>query len=322
MDNRISANIICKNEIGNIGKCIDSILDYVYEVIVVDTGSTDGTFEYLQALEKKNGKVRLYHKEWNNNFADMRNYALELSDGDYILLIDGDMTLTNFEFNEGADYYICTVQVYNDKTDNTFNLPITMFFKNNGVRFYGARHATIERDMIRLGGTRAKANIIFSHPVLEASEIRLKMINNLDVHLKQLVSEPDNTRVYYDLCRTYYYLRYYNECIKYGVKVLESGLNKDCKATAAILIYLCYSFYDMEQNGLPFLTESLQIIPKQVCARYLLFLYFLKHNKELALQTYEEIEAISKTGESDLPADIILNQKQLDKIKGDLQNAL
>lgn len=320
MGNRISANIICKNEIGNIGKCINSVLDYVYEVIVVDTGSNDGTFEYLQALEKKNGKVRLYQKQWNNNFADMRNYALELSDGDYILLIDGDMTLTNFEFNEGAEYYICTVQMQGG--ENIFSFPITMFFKNNGVKFYGARHATIERDMLRIGGAVAKANIIFSHPVLEASEIRLKMINNLDVHLKQLVSEPDNTRVYYDLCRTYYYLRYYDECIKYGVKVLESSLNKDCKATAAILIYMCYQICEMEQNGLPFLTESLQIIPKQVYARYLLFLYFLKHNKELALQTYEEIEAISKTGESDLPADLILNNKQLAKIKGDLQNAL
>ena len=28
MDNRISANIICKNEIGNIGKCINSVIEY------------------------------------------------------------------------------------------------------------------------------------------------------------------------------------------------------------------------------------------------------------------------------------------------------
>jgi glycosyltransferase involved in cell wall biosynthesis len=321
MDNRISANIICKNEIGNIGKCINSVLDYVYEVIVVDTGSTDGTFEYLKELEKNNDKVKLYCKDWNNNFADMRNYALKLSDGDYILIIDADMTLTNFEFKWGADYYICNVQVTGEE-GNIYNLPITMFFKNNGVKFYGARHATIERDIIKLGGIVSKSNIRFSHPRLEASEIRIKMINNLEVHLKQLETEPDNTRVYYDLCRTYYFLKHYNECIKYGIKVLESNLNKDCKATAAVLIYMCYKLCDMEQNGLPFLTESLQIIPKQVYARYLLFLYFLKHNKELALQTYEEIESISKSGKSDLPADLILNNKQLDKIKGDLQNAL
>ena len=39
---------------------------------------------------------------------------------------------------------------------------------------------------------------------LEATEIRKKMISNLDIHLKQLIEEPENTRVYYDLCRTYY----------------------------------------------------------------------------------------------------------------------
>lgn len=320
MGNRISANIICKNEIGNIGKCINSILDYVYEVIIIDTGSTDGTFEYLKELEKNNDKIRLYHKRWNNNFADMRNYALDLSDGDYILIIDGDMTLTNFEYNEGAEYHICNVQI--NGADNTYNLPLVMFFKNNGARYYGARHATIERSIIKLGGAVVKSNITFSHPKLETTELKEKMIRNLDVHLKQLVSEPENIRVYYDLCRTHYYLKNYNECIKYGIKVLESNLNKDCKATAGILIYLCYNICEMTENGLPFLTESLNIIPKQIYGRYLLLLYFLKTNKELALQTYEEIESISKSGESDFPADIILNQKQLNKLKGEITDAL
>jgi len=316
---RISANIICKNEIENIEKCINSILDYVYEVIIVDTGSTDGTFEYLQSLERTNNKVRLYRKDWNDNFADMRNYAIEVSDGDYILVIDADMILTSFKFNEGADYYICNVKIKGE--ENTYNLPITMFFKNNGVKFYGARHATIERDILRIGGKVAHSDITFSHPKLEATEIKQKMIKNLDIHLKQLNEEPDNLRVKYDLCRTYFYLKNYNECIKYGIEVLQSKLNKDCRATAGILIYMIYSMCDMTDNGLPYLTESLNIIPNQVFARYLLFLHFLKTNKELAKQTYEEIESISKSGKSDLPGDIIFNEKQLIKLKGEY-NAL
>ena len=63
---------------------------------------------------------------------------------------------------------------------------------------------------------------------------------------------------------------------------------------------------------------SLELIPRQVFGRYFLMKHFQKINRKLALDTYEELEAISKSGKSDLPADIIFNDKQLNKIKGDL----
>ncbi|MEP4946774.1 MAG: glycosyltransferase, partial [Flavobacteriaceae bacterium] len=44
---KISALIITYNEIGYIEKCIDSI-SFADEIIVVDSYSNDGTFEYLQ----------------------------------------------------------------------------------------------------------------------------------------------------------------------------------------------------------------------------------------------------------------------------------
>jgi len=314
---RISANIICKNEIENISKCINSILDYVYEVIVIDTGSTDGTFEYLQHLEKTNDKVRVYHKEWNNNFADMRNYALELSTGDYILVIDGDMELINFEFNEGADYYICNVQIYNDTTDNLYSLPITLFFKNNGVKFYGARHATIERDILKIGGNVAQSKIRFSHPVISKEELQKKMEHNLEVHLKQLEEEPGNDTVYYHLCRTYYYLKNYDNAIKYGIEAINKPLNKDSKATAAILIYLSFLRYGIYEPN--YLTLSLRLIPKQIYARILLLDYIKDKEEKLANELYEEIESLSYSKNTDLSADYILNKNQLNILKGEIQ---
>ena len=311
----ISANIICKNEIENIVKCINSVLPYCNEIIVVDTGSTDGTIEAIKSIG--NSKIKLFYKEWNDNFADMRNFALEKSKGDFILALDADMALKTFEYEQGADYYVCNVQISGDE-ENVYNLPITLFFRNNGARYYGARHATIEKDIVRLGGIVRESNITLSHPKISATEIRAKMAHNLKVHLEQLKTEPDNETVFYHLCRTYYYLGYYNEAIKYGIKTLAAKVNREVKATAALLIYLVYNTCNMDKYGIQYLMYSLELIPRQVFGRYFLMKHFQKINRKLALDTYEELEAISKSGKSDLPADIIFNDKQLNKIKGDL----
>jgi len=313
---RISANIICKNEAENIIKCINSVINYCYEVIVIDTGSTDGTWELLKEYERENEKLRLYKKAWNDNFADMRNYALELSTGDYILVVDADMELMNFEFSEGADYYICNVQIYNDNTDNLYNLPITLFFKNNGVRFYGARHATIERDILKSGGTVATSKIRFSHPSISKEEMESKMKHNLDVHLKQLEEEKDNDNVYYHLCRTYYYLKDYDNAIKYGIETINRPLNKDAKASAAILIYMSFLRYGIYEPH--YLTLSMNLIPKQIFSRILLLDYIKDKDNNLANDLYEEIEALSNSKNTDLAADYILNKNQLNILKGEI----
>ena len=45
---KISALIITYNEIGYIEKCIESVA-FADEIIVVDSYSTDGTYEFLKA---------------------------------------------------------------------------------------------------------------------------------------------------------------------------------------------------------------------------------------------------------------------------------
>jgi len=50
---KLSALIITYNEMGYIEKCIDSI-SFADEIIVVDSYSTDGTYEYLLDHPKVN----------------------------------------------------------------------------------------------------------------------------------------------------------------------------------------------------------------------------------------------------------------------------
>lgn len=85
---KISATIIAKNEEKNIADCLAS-LEFVDEIVVVDSGSNDGT----EAICRANPKVRYLILPWNG-FGCQKNSAAELAVNDWILNIDADERVT------------------------------------------------------------------------------------------------------------------------------------------------------------------------------------------------------------------------------------
>jgi hypothetical protein len=84
----VSAALIVKNEIDNIDRCIASLDGFVDEVVVYDTGSTDGTIERARAL----GAV-VVEGEWRDDFAWARNEALRRCRGTWVVSLDADEEL-------------------------------------------------------------------------------------------------------------------------------------------------------------------------------------------------------------------------------------
>lgn len=81
---RLSATVITLNEEQDLARCLNSLKDFVDEVIVVDSGSSDKTLE----IAKKFGAKVFHHKF--SDFADQKNYALEKATGEWVLSIDAD----------------------------------------------------------------------------------------------------------------------------------------------------------------------------------------------------------------------------------------
>jgi len=86
---RLSLCMIVKNEEKNITKPLESVKDVAYEMIVVDTGSTDKTVVIAKELG-----ADIYHFEWINDFSAAKNYSIEQAKGDWILILDADEYLT------------------------------------------------------------------------------------------------------------------------------------------------------------------------------------------------------------------------------------
>lgn len=87
---KISACYIAKNEKTNIRRSIESLQNQYDELIVVDTGSDDGTSDVVLKL---GGTV--FHYVWQDDFSAARNFALEKASGDWLIFLDADEYFTD-----------------------------------------------------------------------------------------------------------------------------------------------------------------------------------------------------------------------------------
>lgn len=85
---RISVAIITKNEVADIGACLKSVSDWTTEIVVVDSGSTDGT----QEICRRFGAMVIETPDWPG-FGRQKNRAIEACTGDWILSLDADETV-------------------------------------------------------------------------------------------------------------------------------------------------------------------------------------------------------------------------------------
>lgn len=88
----LSICIICKNEEKNIRKCLSSYVKTGFELIVVDTGSTDHTKEIAMQYT-----TTVYDFKWCNDFAAAKNFAISKASNDIVMIIDSDEYLDKID---------------------------------------------------------------------------------------------------------------------------------------------------------------------------------------------------------------------------------
>lgn len=127
---KISIIVPAYNEEARIYKCIKSILDQTYqmiELIVVDDGSTDNTFEVINNFHDSRIHVSSIK---NSGQGHARNVGIDLSSGKYIMFVDSDdyvdpnivEVLYQKIKDEDSDISICNIiKEYSNKSENFVN---------------------------------------------------------------------------------------------------------------------------------------------------------------------------------------------------------
>src|SRR5690242_539404 len=83
-----SAALICLDEAACIGKCLESLRGFA-EIVVVDSGSTDGTLAIVDDFAARGFPIRLVRQPWLG-YARQNQFALDLATEPWVFSIDAD----------------------------------------------------------------------------------------------------------------------------------------------------------------------------------------------------------------------------------------
>ena len=201
----ISCCMIVKNEEAFLEKCLESVKNYVDEIIIVDTGSTDKTVEIANRYTDK-----VYFHPWEGSFSKARNQALSYATCDWIFQIDGDEELLEgsgeklqkavLESGSADAFLVNIISTYsNGKKKARHNFE--RLFRNNGAIYYeGIVHNRVK------GASCIKASKIevmhYGYDVDEKKAYE-KFIRTTDLLKKQIRENPQDPMPHHYLSASY-----------------------------------------------------------------------------------------------------------------------
>ena len=232
INSTISLCMIVKNEEENLPRCLYSIKDYVDEIIIVDTGSTDRTVEIANDFGAK-----VFIHPWEGNFSKARNYSLKYATCDWILILDADHELEKADAHKlsetikdkEANYVFFRVYDTYKESKNLAVYDFGLLFRNHiGFHYSGIVHnALITTDAII-----KKSNIRIYHHGYNLSEEKMdeKFERTSTLLKKQIETDSHNPVPHMYLGISYMDRRMYESAIKHSKRAIslseDNGSNK------------------------------------------------------------------------------------------------
>lgn len=282
---QISLCMVVCNEEAVLGDAIASARPVVDEVVVVDTGSTDGTLSIARAAG-----ARVIEAEWPGDLGAAHDLPLAHARGDWILALDADEVLDprschrvrELAASGTFDAYQLPVRNYQyswrfakwrpadachplsrGSPGYVLSRPVRLFRHRQEYAYWGRVHQTIEPAVVASGGRVGRADIpIHHHGFLrfdrDKSELYLRLARR---HARE---HPEHPRPWVEL----------------GVLLLEEG---DVAAAAEAFrraralgdrdqasFYLASALLELDgaAESVPLLQEAVRLNPRDDCVAY------------------------------------------------------
>lgn len=239
----ISVCIIAKNEESRIEQCLQSIKPYGFEIVVVDTGSTDRTKELAAKYADK-----VLDFAWCDDFSAARNFSLREASNNWIFMLDCDETVKYLDLEE-LTYFrkhladsVGSVSRENLVTENGSlvlnNTDYTeRFFDRRLYRYTGIIHEQLTPIRGReFPNYLLKTTLLHTGYDMTEEERNAKYQRNFTLLLKQLEQEPQNPYLYYQLGKSCEILKDYARACEYYDKGLEFDLDPELAYVQAMVV--------------------------------------------------------------------------------------
>ncbi|MFH1140044.1 MAG: glycosyltransferase [Pseudomonadota bacterium] len=206
-----SLAMIVRDEEPNLPRSLGPVRRSFDEVIVVDSGSTDGTVDLAFSYGAK-----VFHLDWTDDFSAARNFSIQAASGDWIMWLDADnhvsprdVDLLRGLLDGGKESIIwCTEKVI---PQGESLIQKRVFPKRPDVFFSGRVH----EQLVHPDGLRSVvAPVEIMHwGYADQALAREKGLRNLRLLEKMAQAQPDDMYSRYQLGRTLFNLRRFDEAL-------------------------------------------------------------------------------------------------------------
>jgi glycosyltransferase involved in cell wall biosynthesis len=220
--------MLVRNEETRLGKCLQSAAALAGEIIIVDTGSTDGTLE----IAADYGARILGFDFGVVDFAAARNYGLTAAKKPWILVLDSDETIDPASLplirelaarGENAGYYVERLNHRPNGEPPAVDYAVRLFPNRPEYRYRGRVHETVDASILAGGGRLARSGVRIHHDfALDPEARRQRNRRYIDILREELAADPaDDSRLDF-LAAEYHQLGMFEEATEVAERIVKA----------------------------------------------------------------------------------------------------
>jgi O-antigen biosynthesis protein len=261
----ISLCMIVRNEARGLPSRLATAREYAAEIVVVDTGSTDGTPELARAYG-----ARVVQFDFSRaDFAAARNFGLGRASGAWILALDADETLPSESIavvrqlaarGGNAGYYFERLNLGAHPGEETVDHVVRLFPNRPEYRFRGRVHETADDSILAAGGVLRPAGARIMHDYArDAASRRRRNLSYIEILNEEIAADPSDTTRLDFLAAEYHQLGMYQTAARITEAIVRAR-PLDARAHLFAGVYHLLYTDEREQAREDFL-EALRLRP-------------------------------------------------------------
>jgi glycosyltransferase involved in cell wall biosynthesis len=263
----VAAAMIVRDEERFLPGCLSSLRGKVDDIVIVDTGSVDRTMSIARTFG-----ARMFHFEWNDDFAAARNRGLEEVTADWVLYIDADERLHTPGDRPVAEFLdpqpIAAFVRFKPKLNYTSYREPRLFRRDPRLRFSGRIHESIlpaldlirERDNL----TIARTPVGLDHLGYEGDQSH-KATRNIPLLRQAVGDDPDRVYYWYHLAESLSAVGRVDEAVAAAFQGLQAARrhpSEKQRANASMIFqFLARIHLERGQDSSRLISEGLAAVP-------------------------------------------------------------
>ena len=276
--------MIVKDEEETLARCIECVKPFADEIVIVDTGSTDGTVKIARSLTDK-----VFFFEWCDDFSAARNFSFSKAESDLVMWLDADDVITPenaqkiCELKERDDFDVAFLKyaaAFDGDTPTFIYYRERIFRRSMNFKWQGVVHEVITP----AGKTVYSDACVYHKKIKEAASGR-----NLAIYQRRIAAGfplDERGRFYYG--RELYFNNLLTESIAVLSDYLKGGGWVENKIEACRTLYKAYLKLGRKEEAVSALMQAfLYDIPRAEDCCYLAEYFEGKNQIGAAIYWYE-----------------------------------